>query len=127
MHHAMEERMSRHLSLKFQYKFTCACEACVENWPIYLSMGFSSYLPKQLVARKNKILGDHVINRLQKGDLKTAISIYDSLCQLCEDLDKYAPCKELCDCQESLKQCIAIFEGLIPYGHNQTVVWKAVP
>lgn len=127
MHHAMQDRMSRYTSLKFQYKFQCACEACVEDWPMYLNMEFSRNLPDQLLARKNKILGENVINMLQKGDVKTAAKIYDSLCQLCEDLDKYAPCRELCDCQESLKQCLAIFEGLIPYGHKQTVQWKTVP
>lgn len=73
---------------------------------------------------KNKILTAETIKNLQHGDLKTANKAYKRLCIMSEMLEPYAPCAELCDCQEALKQCLCIFEGLSPYGSTQLIPWK---
>lgn len=127
-HHALENRNTRQKSLNFQYKFTCLCEACVNNWPTYmeLSTRMTKKVPNTIVRAKERILGMDVINQLQYGDLETALKVYHSLCQLCEKLEQYAPCLELCDCQEALKQCFVIFEGVVPYGCNLMVDHKAL-
>ncbi|XP_045774936.1 SET and MYND domain-containing protein 4-like [Maniola jurtina] len=125
-HHALEDRMTRQASLKFQYKFICMCEACRNNWPTYFSLSAQrfSMVPPNLTKSKNKLLSEHTIESLQRGDLKTARNIYKRLCILSETLEPYAPCVELCDCQESLKQCLAIFGGLSLYGTTQLIDWK---
>ncbi|XP_046969169.1 SET and MYND domain-containing protein 4-like [Vanessa cardui] len=127
-HHALEERSSRQATLKFQFKFTCLCEACVNNWPnyMYLTMRQSNSVPAKLVRSKNSLLNEHVIDQLQRGNLDTALKTYKGICDLCKLLEPYAPCMELCDCQESLKQCLSIFEGLVPYGSSLMVKWKSV-
>lgn len=56
-----------------------------------------------------------------------ALKLYKPLCQLAEQLEPFIPCKELADVQESLKQCLVIFEGLVPKGFNNLVEWNALP
>ncbi|CAG5033245.1 unnamed protein product [Parnassius apollo] len=126
-HHALEDCLSRRASLKFQYKFHCVCEACVNDWPTYLSMRPSVHIPEKLVRIKNKLLNTSVINKLQKGDEETAVKLFKSLCSLCEHFEFYAPCTELSDCQEALKQCLSIFSGLLPYGNKLMIPWSAIP
>ncbi|CAG9564829.1 unnamed protein product [Danaus chrysippus] len=127
-HHAMEDYSSRQSSLKFQYKFTCVCEACVDKWPMYvqLNMMSSKNLPVKICQRKSNVLNQHVIRQLQSGDVCTALMIYKDLCILCEQLDKYAPCAELCECQEALKQCFMIFEGFRTFGSDDIIEWKEI-
>lgn len=122
----MEGRLSRRTSLKFQYKFDCICEACSDNWPTYLSLS-SGKIPTILSRHCERLLGSEVIEHLQKGDFKFACEQYRALCDLAEALEPYAPCKELADCQETLKQCLAIFRGLVSYGYSKIVEWKAIP
>lgn len=122
-HHAVMDRRSRHNSLKSQYKFICACEACIDNWPTYMELNLrkSTKVPNKIVAAKEKLLPMKIINELQYGKVDTALCVYHKLCKLCESLEKYAPCVELCDCQEALKQCLSIFEGHVPYGSDLMV------
>ncbi|XP_045500490.1 SET and MYND domain-containing protein 4 [Colias croceus] len=122
-HHAIEDRMVRQTSLQFQYKFMCMCEACVNNWPTYLTMR-QKKIPPKITRNKNKFLSYNIIDKLQHGDKETAIKIFRKLCSLCEELESYAPCIELCDCQEGLKQCLVIMEGILPYGCNESVDWQ---
>ncbi|XP_028041143.1 SET and MYND domain-containing protein 4 [Bombyx mandarina] len=124
-HYAIEGRRSRQESLKFQYKFVCCCEACINNWPTYLEMRRSKNVPVQIQKRKNKLLDANSINKLQKGDKGTALKLLKPLCELMELLEPYCPCLELADCQESFKQCLAICEGVVPYG--KLIEWNAIP
>lgn len=126
-HFAIEDVFSRQHSLKFQYKFTCLCEACVEQWPMYLLMRPAKCLSIDIRRKQKKLLNSEVIEMLQKGDKDTALKLFKPLCELAQDLDPYAPCVELADCQESLKQCIGILQGLIPYCDSNMVEWQAVP
>lgn len=125
-HHALEDLPARQASLKFQYKFMCMCEACIKNWPTYFTLCAEHFsrVPATLIKAKNKILSADTIKNLQHGDLKTANKVYKRLCVMSELLEPYAPCAELCDCQESVKQCLCIFEGLSPYGSTQLIYWK---
>ncbi|KAG6455116.1 SET and MYND domain-containing protein 4 [Manduca sexta] len=125
-HHALEDRLSRQQGLKFQYKFICSCEACVNNWPTYFGLR-SANLPAHIRKMKDQLLRRTTIENLQKGDESTAMELFKPLCALAELLEPYAPCAELADCQETLKQCCAIFEGLVPFGYGNLVPWSAIP
>lgn len=81
-------------------------------------------LPLDLIKRRQKVLNSEAIENLQKGDKGTALQLFKPLCELMEELECYAPCMELSDCQESLKQCLSIFEGLLPYGYGNLVQWS---
>lgn len=122
----MEDRVSRHAQLKFQYKFNCMCEACCDNWPTYLFLR-PGKIPNILKYRSQGLIGPETIERLQKDDRIFAYEQFKPLCELAQVLEPYAPCKELADCQEALKQCLAILEGTVPYGYSQVVEWKAIP
>lgn len=67
------------------------------------------------------------MEKLQKGDLGNALLIFKPLCELTESLENFAPCVELADCQEALKQCLVIFEGVVPFGFSKLVEWNALP
>lgn len=126
-HHAIQDRQTRQKSLKFQYKFTCLCEACVDDWPTYFTMKPSETLPLDIRALKKEVLNSFALEMLQKGDKCVAFGIYKELCSLAEILEPYAPCVEQADVQEALKQCLIIFRGLLSYGFSNVVNWDAIP
>ncbi|XP_053610956.1 SET and MYND domain-containing protein 4-like [Plodia interpunctella] len=123
-HHAMENFTSRQSSLKFQYKFTCLCEACVNKWPMYFNLQPARRLPPHINSKKSLLRLNNIEN-LQKGDVKTACKLFEPLCDFAGLLEPYCPCLELADCQETLKQCLQIFGGLIPYFVD--VEWSVIP
>lgn len=126
-HHAVEDRATRQENLKFQYKFTCLCEACVNDWPTYMTMGPARNLPIEIKKRKDNLLNSDALEKLQKADVATAERLFKPLCELAEALDPYAPCMELADTQETLKQCLQILHGVVPYGYSQVVDWGPSP
>lgn len=87
----------------------------------------SKNLSIDVIKRTQNVLNSKSIENLQKGDKGTALQLFKPLCELIEELDSYAPCMELSDCQESLKQCLTILEGVLPYGYSNFVEWSAIP
>lgn len=118
------DRESRQKSLLFQYKFKCICEACVDDWAIYLNLETPKNLASGVLKTKERLLNAENIEKLQKGELEMALKLYKPLCVLLSVFERYAPCVEMADCQESLKQCIVILQGLVPYGFSKTVEWS---
>lgn len=87
----------------------------------------SNNIPLNVIKRTQTILNSEAIENLQKGDKDTALQLFKPLCQLIEQLESYGPSREVADCQESLKQCLTIFRGLLPYGFSNLVQWNAIP
>ncbi|CAH4030118.1 unnamed protein product [Pieris brassicae] len=127
-HHGLQDCTERQSALKFQYKFVCMCEACVNLWPTYFQLLMhQKRIPNKILRHKNKWLTTNIIDRLQNGDMDTVKKFYHKICALCEELDSFAPSTELCDCQEALKQCLFILQGLVLYSYNQKVDWTLKP
>ncbi|KAK4873924.1 hypothetical protein RN001_013284 [Aquatica leii] len=98
-HHAVMKKEQRREHLHKQYFFECRCEACVENWPLYIE------LPKRHFDIK---VSEEEIESLRNGSTRLAKDIAMNLQNLAEGLEKLRPCKELADVQEILKQCYAL-------------------
>lgn len=126
-HHAVLDREGRQSNLKFQYKFNCVCEACMDDWGLHAQLKQATFVPGEILLKKDLCLANEVIQLLMKGDKETAVVFYQPLCDLIQFYDAYAPCKELSECQEALKQCLAIFNGLVPHGYSKMLQFKALP
>lgn len=92
---------------------------------MYLSL--SSCCNLSLRIKSGNLLSTDIIEKLQNGDVMLACKMFKLLCELAGDLEPYAPCKELADCQETIKQCLVLMEGTVPYGYSKVVEWKAFP
>lgn len=78
------------------------------------------------VAKQMKYLNVNVFEALQKAKRDHALKLFKPLCRLATSLEPYIPCKEAADCQEALKQCLAILSGVLPQGCTEYIEW-AVP
>lgn len=102
-HHCLESLKDRQKSLKSQYMFECACEACRNEYPLYTEL-------------KNKIRTPAIIEddikKLQKLDLDTAEYRYRYCGALLDELDERGnyPCTEISTLQECLLRCFFIFK-----------------
>ncbi|KAJ8714956.1 hypothetical protein PYW08_004937 [Mythimna loreyi] len=68
-HHAVHTREDRQKILRSQYKFTCICEACTADFPLYQGLNPVPTLPANIVARVLDYLNGDAIEVLQKGVL----------------------------------------------------------
>lgn len=94
---------------------------------MYFNLPLARNLPPQLKKQNEELLDSNNIEKLQKGDVVTARKLFKPLCELAELLEPYGPCKEVGDCQETLKQCLQILGGLVPFGCSFVVEWIVKP
>ncbi|KAF9424569.1 hypothetical protein HW555_000380 [Spodoptera exigua] len=126
-HHAVNSRQTRQAILLSQYKFSCICEACVDDWPKYYQLPSAPNLPGEVIQMINKHLGAEVIKCLQKADKKRALKEFKPLCKLATALEPFVPCKEAADCQEMLKQCLQILAGVLPFDFTKAIDFDIPP
>ncbi|XP_054272103.1 SET and MYND domain-containing protein 4-like [Macrosteles quadrilineatus] len=109
-HHAMHDVQTRQSSLWSQYHFSCVCQACQEDWPIYSQLPDSNptyILPslKDDVEKSSEIFQD-VVRDIKSGEMDGKLAfLYAHLALLHRSVKR--PWKEYSVCQEAIKQCLS--------------------
>ena len=135
--YAMQTRIERQQKLKPQYFFECACEACVNNWPLYPHIEHNSPtfkcshclkpLPRNLresdpcggcsqvqkldkmkkALEKSTKLYQEAFETLLEGDISEALPAFLRHIEVMDEL-LVLPWREYNNCQEAIKQCFSI-------------------
>uniref|UniRef100_A0A182S986 MYND-type domain-containing protein n=1 Tax=Anopheles maculatus TaxID=74869 RepID=A0A182S986_9DIPT len=94
MHHSLMPRKERQQALENQYRFHCRCEACVNDYPLYLDLP-SIDCSQHGAIDEQAIHADLVIHNAQK-----AAELMPKLRRYLNDIGQQYPRKETCSCQE---------------------------
>lgn len=105
-HHCLETRNHRQKKLLEQYNFECQCEACLKDFPLFVSLSSQVSVPE--------ITSEKDFNKLGEFDYKFAAEKYKKYCKFLEIYDKTYPCLQLCTVQECFKMCYNILVDNIP-------------
>jgi SET and MYND domain-containing protein 4 len=115
-HHCLETLRQRQMGLKSQYMFTCSCEACTENYPLF----------SNLISVTNdfdyKFHED--LKKLTEFDHKTALTRVKVYCEHLQELDDQYPCREVSSLQEFLLRCFFLFKLTAFKGHILISNWR---
>ncbi|XP_062557082.1 SET and MYND domain-containing protein 4 [Armigeres subalbatus] len=102
-HHCLDSLDDRQSGLLGQYLFRCQCEACIQNYPLYLNLPQAKLPPKT----KNPIDYDE-ISRLGEHDMETALRKIPEYCRFLNQFDSQYPNYGLSSVQEALLRCYEI-------------------
>lgn len=84
-----------------QYNFDCACTACLQDYPLYNELKDS--LPDIITLQD--------IDKINLYDLDYVKTHMNKYCKFLTENDRYYPCRQISDVQETLKTCIDIVVG----------------
>ncbi|XP_063702230.1 SET and MYND domain-containing protein 4-like [Culicoides brevitarsis] len=104
-HHCLEDLAERQKILKDQYIFTCSCEACQNNYPLFSEFPIPTKFFLEMGNDEERIV------RYDKEFAKKKFQDYKKL--LIEYNDKY-PCFEVCASQEHFLACVRVLIGDVP-------------
>ncbi|XP_053659773.1 SET and MYND domain-containing protein 4 [Anopheles marshallii] len=94
MHHSVMCRKERKYALAKQYRFTCQCEACINDYPLYPD------LPSIDTAQHGMIDTDAIHAELVLHNEEQAKELLPKLRRYLNDIGHQYPGKEICSCQE---------------------------
>lgn len=105
-HFALQRKKDRIENLQMQYRFTCKCEACEGEYPM-----FSEIQPKPGVPYVNNEVD---MERLMNYDWEFALSKYRDYCEILNQYAHYYPCAQIGHAEESLKMALHILVDAVP-------------
>ncbi|XP_050427844.1 SET and MYND domain-containing protein 4-like [Adelges cooleyi] len=110
----LRSKEERNKHLLEQYQFQCRCQACVENWPMYLSMDSMSLsesqsldrdmkcLPAEMLEKFHEITNKLLPHRKVKAQHMDFLFVFLNLLRL----HVKKPCTMYYKCIEMIKQCL---------------------
>ncbi|XP_057322013.1 SET and MYND domain-containing protein 4-like [Microplitis mediator] len=126
-HYAITSKAKRQQKLLQQYHFTCSCQACAENWPLYGN--YKSYQDQDLsktvkkdISRALKKL-DQYYTLASRGDVEDKPEIITDLCKMLKILYKYVdlPCTEVNNVMEILKKVYSLLGNRLQSLNSDTI------
>ncbi|XP_015114880.1 SET and MYND domain-containing protein DDB_G0284059 isoform X2 [Diachasma alloeum] len=113
-HYAMMPKRARQIQLMQQFRFTCECQPCIEDWPTY--MGIPSFKEQHLSALDRQEIRQALKN-FQRYYECALYRKLENVPAMIKDLNKMlktlalkvkAPCREVNDVVETKKRIVAL-------------------
>ncbi|XP_037825003.1 SET and MYND domain-containing protein 4 [Lucilia sericata] len=105
-HYAISPKAKRIDILSMQYRFTCKCEACEQDYPT-----IDKLMPKLFVPYVND---EHHISSLIAYDFDFALKNYRKYCEFLTKYGEAYPCDQISSAEESLKMALHILVDAVP-------------
>lgn len=106
MHFALTNKTQRIEALNTQYRFTCKCEACENNYPTFLKQSHNFNVPI--------LVGTRDFDSLITYDFDYALKNYRRYCEFLTSNGHDYPCKQISSTEECLKMAFYILVDAVP-------------
>lgn len=106
LHFALTNKIQRIEALSTQYRFTCKCEACENNYPTFMKQTLSFNVPL--------LVGTNDYDSLISYDFDYALKNYRRYCEVLTNNAQDYPCKQISSTEECLKMALYILVDAVP-------------